>query len=619
MPVHAVSALERLFRSATNGAQISSAVSGPAQRFTTGATSGTEEIVHACTRCCPDRSDRRGRCTSLPGWRARRHRPAVSRGSGADDVTLRWTATIPTYTVFRSTNPATVTDPGNSPGLPAATSGSTHRLPAACSSTTWRATVPAARSPAAGRDLDRTDTSTVKTTVRPGQHGRPTRTATSGTLRLLPERSGEGRSRPVRLFQGRGRGRQRSTTASSTATTSVRAATTPWTPTAAACRMRAIRARRGCAASPCRTGSTPSCRATRRCASRGTAGGSRRASPAHNRGVLIPTERFIANPSDTSYYEYMGDETVNDIRGFSDDDNLVLAEHQHLRPASGVQGRRRGDLRPDQRQLEGSGSVRRRHQHRRVPVLQRWPATSPRTARSSSAGRRRSSNPASYVGFRYDVAADAWQLFGGPEGKVRAVEGVSGDGSRIVGSEDRSGGGETGVIWTYQPPSVYSPQWMDDLVWPMTSRSTGRRRRCRRGIARTAGQPQGDSQQLGPGTLDPTWGVKAVAISDGGNLVAGYHVVHAVKRIAVHVGPGRGLRQPLRLPDYGADSQPSQLGHFSNSFLPLDLSGDGRVIVGRTGALSGLARLGRDHAELGSSVLSKNERTTAGCGAVVRR
>ncbi len=32
----------------------------------------------------------------------------------------------------------------------------------------------------------------------------------------------------------------------------------------------------------------------------------------------------------------------------------------------------------------------------------------------------------------------------------------------------------------------------------------------------------------------------------------------------------------------------AQWGHFSNSFIPLDLSSDGRVIVGGTGAVSGL-------------------------------
>ena len=46
---------------------------------------------------------------------------------------------------------------------------------------------------------------------------------------------------------------------------------------------------------------------------------------ATSQGVLIPTEELLANPGDTSYYEYLPDEQVNDFRGFSDDNNIVLA------------------------------------------------------------------------------------------------------------------------------------------------------------------------------------------------------------------------------------------------------------------------------------------------------
>ena len=42
-------------------------------------------------------------------------------------------------------------------------------------------------------------------------------------------------------------------------------------------------------------------------------------------GVLIPTEQLLANPGDTSYYEYLPDERVIRFYGFTDDNNIVLA------------------------------------------------------------------------------------------------------------------------------------------------------------------------------------------------------------------------------------------------------------------------------------------------------
>jgi hypothetical protein len=206
--------------------------------------------------------------------------------------------------------------------------------------------------------------------------------------------------------------------------------------------------------------------------------------------------------------------------------------------------------------------------------------------------------PCKVVGFRYDVGADAWQLFGGPEGKVHRVEGVSGDGGRIVGSEEKAPvfdelgnliryGGETGVIWNYQPPNVYTPQWMNDLGAAYDVTYDGSAAAVSSGNRACRWTATGGLVQLGAGTLNANYGVKTVAISDGGNLIAGYHIDMLSSLLPFMWTQGVGFGN---LYDYliWRGFTPSQLGHFSNSFLPLDLSGNGRIIVGRTGALSGL-------------------------------
>ena len=305
-----------------------------------------------------------------------------------------------------------------------------------------------------------------------------------------------------------------------------------------------------------------------------------------NRGVLIPTEDLIRSPSDTSYYEIMGDETVNDIRGFSDDDNLVLANINTSVPqakskvgAAAIYDRTNGTwtvlgLYDDAINVDscrfyseaGDMTSDGKVVYGRTPTVEQ---------------------PCKLVAFRHDVGADAWQLFGGPEGTVRLVEGASGDGGRIVGSENKAVGGETGVIWTYQPPDVFSPQWMNDFGVAYDVTFDGSAAAVSSGNRACRWTATGGLAQLGPGTLNADYGVRTVAISDGGNLIAGYHTNMLASLLPFMWTEGVGFGNLYDYLIYRGFTPP-QLGHFSNNFLPWDLSGNGRIIVGRTGALTGL-------------------------------
>jgi hypothetical protein len=307
------------------------------------------------------------------------------------------------------------------------------------------------------------------------------------------------------------------------------------------------------------------------------------------RGVLIPTERLLANPSDTSYYEYMGTEWVNSIRGFSDDGNLVLANIDTYVPqavskvsAAAIYDRR-----------NGSWTVLGMYDDRvDVDACRFYSEGADMTSNGKAIYGRTGTveNPCSLAGFRYDVAADDWQLFGGPEGDVYHVEAASGDGNRIVGSETRNvgGAGEYGVIWSYQPPDVFSPQWLDgggtayDVTFGGSAASVSSGNLAHRWTV------TGGLERLGPGTLDETWSARAIAISDGGNIVTGYHVKMLAAGLPFIWVQGAGFGNLYDYLIYRGGFAPSELGQFSNRFTPYDVSSDGRVIVGRTGTMSGL-------------------------------
>jgi hypothetical protein len=309
--------------------------------------------------------------------------------------------------------------------------------------------------------------------------------------------------------------------------------------------------------------------------------------PLTGRGYLIPTAQLLANPLDTSYYEPLGDETVADIRALSDDGNLVLANIETYVPqaasstpviAAAIYDRTNGNWRVLGLRDEAIDIDACRYYSNAGDMTSDGKVVFGRTPSVES--------PCSLVGFRHDVGAGTWQLFGGPEGEVHQVMGASGDGRRIVGSEDFTIGGEHGVIWNDQPPGSFSPQGMTgngttyDVTFDGSAASVTSSGRAQRWTA------TGGLEQLGAGTLNPNSGVKAVAISDGGNIVVGYHVYlggNSLPFIWVDTLGFGNLRSYLVFRGH------TQLGGFDDNYIPLDVSGDGRVIVGRdAGAFSGL-------------------------------
>ena len=310
--------------------------------------------------------------------------------------------------------------------------------------------------------------------------------------------------------------------------------------------------------------------------------------PLTHRGYLIPTAQLLANPLDTSYYEPLGDEEVTDIRAVSDDGNLVLASIATYVPEATASTR-----------VNAAAIYDRTNGNWRVLGLQDDAIDVDACHFYSSAGDMTSDgkvvfgrtpmveNGCRLIGFRHDVGADTWQLFAGPLGLVHQVMSASGDGRRIVGSEDDTqGSGERGVIWTDQPPGSFSPQWMADMGSAYDVTFDGSAASVTSGGRAQRWTATGGLQQLGAGTLNPTYGVKTVAISDGGNVIAGYHVYLGATLLPFiwvdTVGFGN-LRSYLVFRGH------TQLGGFDDNYIPLDVSGNGRIIVGRdTAAFSGL-------------------------------
>jgi hypothetical protein len=97
----------------------------------------------------------------------------------------------------------------------------------------------------------------------------------------------------------------------------------------------------------------------------------------------------------------------------------------------------------------------------------------------------------------------------------------------------------------------------------------------------------GGLARLGPGTLDASSSAQPIAISDTGSLITGYHVRGLAVQLPFMWTQGVGFG-PLYNYLLWRGFTPSQLGHFSTNFIPEDLSGNGRIIVGSTSYLSGL-------------------------------
>lgn len=308
-----------------------------------------------------------------------------------------------------------------------------------------------------------------------------------------------------------------------------------------------------------------------------------------NRGVLIPTEEFLANPDDTSYYEYMGNEEGLNIKGFSDDNNLVLANVRTYVPQSVFM-------------VSAAAIYDRTNGNWTVLGLYDDAVNIDACRFYSNAGDMTSDgkvvygstatveNGCDYVGFRYDVEADDWQLFGGLDGAVR-INGVSGDGGVIVGADRANPGGETSVRWTFQEPNVFTQEWLDEggLAYDVTfdGAEVSLSSFTTTGLALEAHRWTEISglQRLDPGTLDTNWAARAVAISDDGNVIAGYHTYSLSSGLPFIAVDGIGFGNAY---DYLVFRGHTELGGFNDSYYPLDLSSDGRIIVGRNGSLSGL-------------------------------
>ena len=309
-----------------------------------------------------------------------------------------------------------------------------------------------------------------------------------------------------------------------------------------------------------------------------------------NRGILISTEAFIANPSDPGAFEEMGDAVVLAVRGFSDDGNFVAANiYTHV---------------PGTAYLVVAGAIYdRTHGSWRVLGLYDDAVNInacrfyPNTGDMSSDGRylygrtATVEKPCRYTGFRYDVETDAWELFAGPEGDVRLVEAASGNGDRIAGSENMDpvydefgnqigGGFESPVEWTVTDPGVFTPQWVgpSGVAYDVTFDGSATAVSAD-GLA-CRWTPGGGLEQLGPGTLDVDWMAEARAISDGGNIIAGYHVFQLSTGLPFIWVENVGFGNLLNYLEFRGHTD---LGTFDTTFRVQDLSGDGRVIVGDSG------------------------------------
>ena len=303
------------------------------------------------------------------------------------------------------------------------------------------------------------------------------------------------------------------------------------------------------------------------------------------RGVLIPTEQLLANPGDTSYYEYLPDERVISFYGFTDDDNIVLAGITTAVPesssdvtASALYDRTNqawrvlglydssinvdschfytngGDIASDGRVIYG-----------RTPTLE---------------------NPCRLAAFRYDVMSDQWQIFGGPDGRIRLLEGASGDGSVIVGSENATVGGETAVVWSFTPPDLFTPSWVGDggVAYDVTFDGSAV------ALSNFSGSPVstrahrwtqlGGLEQLGAGTLDSGWAARTVAISDDGAVIVGYHTQQLSSGLPFIWLEGLGFGN---LHDYLVFRGHTNLGNLGDTYMAVDVSGNGRIIIGRNG------------------------------------
>ena len=303
------------------------------------------------------------------------------------------------------------------------------------------------------------------------------------------------------------------------------------------------------------------------------------------RGVIIPVEDLIADPQGNSYYEYLGNETVFGFKGFSDDNNYVLAYVKTLVP-----------------ELPGVHDVaaiydRTHRTWRPIPLYD---------VNSNVEGCHAYSTPADmtsdgrYVygttltddgchnsGFRYDTLTGTWQIYTGPEGSVQRIESVSGSGEVIVGSA-QDVGTQSG-LWWFDEPDVYTWEWMaeggyavdvsDDGSYVGLLAFEGSTGKCFRWHAISG------LQRLGQGTLDSAWACRPLGVNDDGTVIVGNHTYSLATGLPFFWKEGLGFG---RMADYLVYRGHTYIGGMGDGYSSLDVSGDGKVVVGDGTSLSRL-------------------------------
>ena len=93
--------------------------------------------------------------------------------------------------------------------------------------------------------------------------------------------------------------------------------------------------------------------------------------------------------------------------------------------------------------------------------------------------------------------------------------------------------------------------------------------------------PLGGLEQLGAGTLDTGWSAQAVAISDDGSVIIGYHSYQLSSGLPFIWLEGLGFGN---LRSYLIFRGHTNLGNLGDGYIAIDVSGNGRIIVGRNGS-----------------------------------
>ncbi|MBW2277399.1 MAG: hypothetical protein JRF63_07895 [Deltaproteobacteria bacterium] len=313
-------------------------------------------------------------------------------------------------------------------------------------------------------------------------------------------------------------------------------------------------------------------------------------------GVIIPVEELIADPDDDSYYEYMDDEyEVGEIIGISDDHNIVIANLNHVdlpiasNPESVVGG-------IYDRTTETWTVIGIYDESVNIDSCHFYPNFGDISADGNFLFGRTATveEPCHYSAFRYDIANDEWLIFGGPEGYVHKVSGASGDGTVIVGSEQRDpiwgpddeliwGGSESPVRWTYnETTETYDPAWL--------GHSSAARDVTFDGVTTAlsaAPDPMAyehahiwteeDELEL-LGTLDDEAACRPLGISDDGEYVIGNHVLGLSTFYPFIARSGAGLQN---VKNYLEGKGHEGIENFNAySWMVTDISGDGKIMVG---------------------------------------